>query len=62
MLIVGGAEVDDFENFEAQAAMEMKQQSLDVCDLTVGGSLSRTSSMRSNVGVGGGSSESKSPL
>lgn len=55
--------MDDFENFEAQAAMEMKQQSLDVCDLTVGGgSLSRTSSMRSNVGPGAGSAESKSPM
>lgn len=45
----GGAEVDDFEGFESQAAIEFKQQSLDV-DLTVN-SLSRTPSVRSNTGT-----------
>lgn len=55
--------MEDFENFEAQAAMEMKQQSLDVMDITGGGSLSRTSSMRSNVGgIGSSSAEAKSPV
>jgi len=52
---LGGAEVDDFDAFESQINQEMKQQSLDV-DLTIS-SLSRTPSMRSNMGA-----EAKSPL
>ena len=50
-----GAEVEDFENFENQVTMELKQQSLDV-DMNIG-SLSRTSSMKSNIG-----GESRSPM
>ena len=54
-IFLGGAEVEDFEAFEAQVINEAKQQSLDV-DLTIG-NLSRTSSVRSNIGF----SDTKSP-
>lgn len=40
--------MEDFENFEAQVAMEIKQQSLEVDNINLT-SLSRTPSMRSNV-------------
>lgn len=53
--ITGGAEVDDFDAFECQVTQEIKQQSLDV-EMNIN-ALSRTPSMRSNMG----SAESKSP-
>lgn len=55
LLITGGAEVEDFDAFECQVTQEIKQQSLDV-EMNIN-ALSRTPSMRSNMG----SAESKSP-
>lgn len=51
-----GAEVEDFESFENQVTQEIKQQSLDV-DMNLA-SLSRTPSMRSNMG----SEAARSPM